>query len=191
VRVPGSAKPSLTKNDLLMMWPELRYMTRSFILGVRGYWALEGGSLNKRGIFDDAIFVFGRNVFKGFNASTDPDDAQKGRAVLEPGTYEYQIGIHNRSAAPPRRHMALVQAGKVKIKRDGESGTQEGFFGINIHRGGKLRPGSEGCQTIPFEQWPDFIHTVELGVMAIEEISWIHYKLVEYKPEIGVSIKSS
>ena len=62
---------------------------------------------------------------------------------------------------------------------------------INIHRGGKLRPGSEGCQTIPFEQWPDFIHTVELGVMAIEEISWIHYKLVEYKPEIGVSIKSS
>lgn len=186
--IAHNQRPSLSKEKIYSLWPHLRYMTRDFILGIRGYSTLETTNVNRRGIYDDALFIIGKNVFKAFCANTDPSDYKKGRAVLQSGVYEYQIGVHNRNAQPPRKHEALIQARKVKIKRDGASDIEEGFFGINIHRGGKLHTGSEGCQTIPAQDWPEFINSVK-SLMSQQNLSFIHYCLVEVDSE-KVSIQS-
>lgn len=178
MRVEKLERPIATKDFLLARWPDCRLFTIPFILGVRGYYIIEGKSgENRRGLYDDAIFLFG-DKFSSFNANTDPSDSKLGRAVLQTGTYQYQIGLHNRNAQPPRQHIALVQSAKVKIRRDGEPFAQDGFYGINIHRGGRLQTGSEGCQTIPSDQWDEFIKQVRL-TMDNHQMKFIYYKLVE------------
>lgn len=187
MRIESLKRPNADRDLLTEAWPDIRYFTVPFILGVRG-WANFAGqsSKNQRAVYDDAIFVIGREgEFYSFNANTDPTEFKAGRAVLQPGTYQYQLGIHNRNLPEPRRHLALVQAAKVKIHRDGAAFPEEGFFAINIHRGGKLATGSEGCQTIPSDQWQEFIDTVQFDIMEHYSMRYIYYKLVEYKVSVG------
>ena len=104
------------------------------------------------------------------------------RTLLEPGTWPFAIGTHNRSCSVDRQYEALIQAGPFIVRRDQTSDYSEGTmhplygsclgggrwtndwrvpsFGLNIHRGGVNTTGSEGCQTIYKPQWDSFIAAV-------------------------------
>ena len=74
-----------------------------FLLGIRGF--LEPGADNKRGIYDDAIFLVTPEECLGFNANTDPSITRKGIAVLQPGKYSYKQGLHG------IHHLNMADAG--------------------------------------------------------------------------------
>jgi hypothetical protein len=65
----------------------------------------------------------------------------------------HQFDLHR------QKYLALCQrAGPVTVTRDGDPPyPDQGYFGINIHRGGYGTTGSEGCQTILPDQWDSFI----------------------------------
>lgn len=167
-----------------------KVMPKVILLGVRGYFENSMGKpgVNDRGIYDDAMFIYAPNFLKSFNANTDPsrsgfnDNAGKGFAVLQPGIWLYKIGIHGMSKPKAKQYRAFIQAGKVSIKRDGyddtDSGEFNGFFGVNIHRGGINGTSSEGCQTIVTDQWADFFSTAE-GLLDQYDQNIIDYVLIE------------
>lgn len=125
-----------------------------FLLGIRGFF--DPGAENKRGIYDDAIFLVTPDGCLGFNANTDPSITRKGIAVLQPGKYDYRQGLHGihhlnledpadktlydklistgRDLEPiPGRilpYHAFRQAGPVTVLRDGGM-TTETKIGIN------------------------------------------------------------
>ena len=159
-----------------------------YCLGIRGYYTKSMGDPTKNdlGIYDDAIFLIGKDLFLSFNANTDPakvlrgSGSSKGTATLVPGQYFcHTIDLHQ------RRYPALCQrAGKVSVyryKNDGTRWTDTGNFGINIHCGGTGNTNSEGCQTVHPYQWPEFIYTV---VETITLTGWgktvAPYLLIEY-----------
>jgi hypothetical protein len=94
-------------------------------------------------------------------------------AHLLPGLYDYRLGRHR------GREAALVQAGPVRIERfhDDDPGRmepvrEEGWFGINIHRGGagsRVGAWSAGCQVVQGAAWPDFIGAVQRAGEAGQE----------------------
>lgn len=149
------------------------------LVGRRAYYRDTMGEpgKNDRGIYDDAIALVTPTAFATFNANTDPSRFSPGIAVLKPGVWRYKIGTHNISKPPQYRYKALVQAGPVTVVRDGR-GEDTGWFGINIHRGGRTTTGSLGCQTIHPAQWDAFIALVE-GELVRHGIITIPYLLTE------------
>lgn len=161
-----------------------------FVVGVRGYYrdGLGAKGANDRGIYDDALFLISPNRISAFNANTDPSRVRKGKgtgagkgmARLKAGLYRaHQLGQHR--AGTPGAHQALVQrAGEVTVIRDGVDGDYEetGSFGINIHRGGVTTTSSEGCQTLPPDQWPVFIAEVRTALNAAGQ-TVVPYVLLE------------
>lgn len=149
------------------------------LLGVRGYYRDSMGQkgANDRGIYDDAMFVVTPTACVAFNANTDPSVRRPGIAVLAPGVWEYQLGIHGMSKPVKRRYRALIQARPVTVVRDGGK-VETGMFGINIHRGSLTTTSSEGCQTIPPAQWVSFFGLVE-QVMGEQGMASVPYVLVE------------
>jgi len=138
------------------------------LIGIRGYYRDSMGVVGKndRGIYDDAAFWL--NLKTGFiatyNFNTDPSSyrkgtgkgSTKGMASLKDGAWRYKTGIHNGSSP----HPAFRQAAVVTVKRDGNPDYDDtGWFGINIHRGGRSTTSSLGCQTVPPTQWDDFKET--------------------------------
>ena len=123
-------------------------------------------------VFDDKITVSyqvnGEWVYKEWANTTDPGTKgvreyhnAAGVARLVPGQYidSHALGLHQ------GKYEALKQFGKVKVYRDAnrdmtydETKTQEGVFGINIHKAGKdstyVENWSEGCQV--FKKSADF-----------------------------------
>ena len=122
--------------------------------------------------FDDRLCVTykvnGMWVTEPFEITTDPGSPyllkpinDYGCAVLCPGQYRgaYSIGKHR------GQYLALVQTSKVKVFRDNNrdnvldmnpESTQEGYFGINIHkRSGEadsVNGASAGCQVFRYEK---------------------------------------
>lgn len=151
-----------------------------WILGCRGYYLDSMGrpGENDLGIYDDAIFVGGPTGFRSFNANTDPlrsgwnASAGKPMAVLAPGTWLYQLGKHR------GKYTALVQARAVLVRR--ETYSETGWFGINIHRGSRGSVSSQGCQTIPPDQWDEFIGFVQ-EQMRVADRRTINYVLKEVR----------
>jgi hypothetical protein len=139
------------------------------ILGVRGYYRDSMGKalINDRGMYDDAIFIVGGPdtlVRKGsgiaaFHANVDPSVKRKRMATLQTGVWIYETGYHGITKKNP--YPALRQKSSVKVFRD-DVGFDQGFFGINIHKGGYATTSSEGCQTVPPGQWDEFIKLVYL-----------------------------
>lgn len=135
------------------------------LVGIRGYYRDTMGAVGKNdvGLFDDALIVVSPNVHAAFNGNVDPTrlgwnaKAKKPMAQLKPGVYRYKIGKHGISRGNP--YKALVQAEPVTVFRGASEET--GWFGINIHRGGLKTTSSEGCQTLPPQQWDAFIALVE------------------------------
>lgn len=186
-------RPQLTREDAVKHFAP-PYATLDFekyplyCLGIRGYYTKSMGDPTKNdlGVYDDALFLIGKDLFLSFNANTDPakilrgTGSSKGTATLVPGQYFcHTIDLHQ------RRYPALCQrAGKVSVwryKADGSRWTDTGNFGINIHCGGTGNTNSEGCQTIHPYQWPEFMHTV---VETITITGWgktvVPYLLIEY-----------
>jgi lysozyme len=157
-----ATRPKLTRDELLDWLEQEKVDGYSVILvGKRGYYLAMGKpGKNDRGIYDDAIFLLSPTAFARFNANTDPSIFRPRVATLQPGQWIYKIGVHGLSKPKNRRYKALVQAAPVTVGRDG-AGTDTGWFGINIHRGSKNSTSSLGCQTIPPDQWPEFIGLVE------------------------------
>lgn len=152
------------------------------LLGVRGYYRDSMGKpgVNDISIWDDALFVWSENGHFAFNANTDPSITRPRVATLKPGIWHYRLGIHGVSRAKNRQYPAFVQAAPVTVARQGAA-DDTGWFGINIHRGGRLNSTSTsslGCQTIPYEQWDSFYSLVK-GEMLRAKIQRIPYVLVE------------
>ena len=138
------------------------------IVGIRN--SSSGNSVTN--VFDDwlsvSFKVSGEWKFLIFPCTTDPGKKgvieyhnSAGVARLVEGQYRsaYRIGKHQ------GKYEALTQAKPVKVYRDADrnllydsSKTQEGIFGINIHKAGAnstyVENWSEGCQV--FKQSADF-----------------------------------
>lgn len=174
-----STRPKMTRDEVIALVErrhvdvDVEAVVRDvglMVVGVRGYYrdSLGAPGANDRGIYDDALFlILPGGGMLACNANTDPSrvrkgsgtGAGKGMARLNPGVWRvYQFDVHRRGTASG--HEALCQrAGPVSVTRDGVDGdyVQTGDFGINIHRGGNTTTSSEGCQTIPPDQWEGFI----------------------------------
>lgn len=169
--------PRLSREELHIKLASYKIDRKKYpliVVGIRGYYlnTLGAKGKNDRNIYDDAIFIDTDNVTAAFNANTDPSVARKGIAVLQPGVYyAHKFATHNgRQSSYP----AICQRlGKVKIIRDGETRVQEGSnFGINIHRGGRTTTSSEGCQTIPPDQWTGFYELAKSEARRIYGDQW-------------------
>lgn len=160
-----SSRPKMGKADVEKILSAKKIDRKKFpvcVVAVRGYYLDSMGAKGKndRGIYDDAVFIDSPTLFASVNWNTDPSSYRKGRgtgsgkgmASLKKGVWDYQIGKH-KGKGP-----AGNQAGKVTVIRDGHDGDYEdtGYFGINLHWGGK-GTSSLGCQTAPPNQWPSFI----------------------------------
>jgi lysozyme len=133
------------------------------LIGRRGYYADTMGTpgVNDLGVYDDAMLLVTPTRYATFNANTDPSRQLPGIATLKPGVWLYKLGIHGLShPVGPRQYPALVQAAPVTVTRDGGK-EDTGYLGINIHHGGEGSTSSEGCQTIPPSQWPEFYALVK------------------------------
>ena len=138
-----------------------------FVLAVRGYYRDTMGKpgVNDYGMYDDAFFVGEDGRFSAWNGNTDPSrtgwNAGAGRymARLAPGVWTFRRLKHH--ASRPDGYMAYGQGSSpVTVERIRENGsiamTETGCFGINLHRGGRDGTSSEGCCTVPAEQWTSF-----------------------------------
>lgn len=153
------------------------------LLGVRGYFRDTMGEpgRNDVGIYDDAIFFVAPGVFKAVRANTDPSrigyspSVGKFIAMLQPGLHYFIRGAH-RGYTPALRQADEDQAkefgipnyGHVKVWRskslsqiaDGTAPEDEGYFAINMHKGGWGTTSSLGCQTIHPDLYGDFMDAV-------------------------------
>lgn len=163
-----------------------RVQPQVVLIGVRGFFQDSMGVVdqNDRGIYDDAVFLVSPTYFTSFNFNADPSrsgknpDTGKGYAVLTPGIWNYKVGIHGLSKPKEQQYTALTQAAEVVIHRDGATGNEKGFFGINIHRGGNTGTSSLGCQTVLPVQWNEFISAVKSELKKYNQ-STIPYVLIE------------
>lgn len=175
---PGYA-PKQSLNDTLKIIKKHNVTDKLVVVGVRGYFKDTMGKpgVNDRGIYDDAIFIVSPDCFISFNANCDPGAYRKHIANLKSGVWRYRLGIHGLSKPKFLQYTALVQAGKVTVRRDQE-GDDTGYFGINIHKGGYNTVSSLGCQTIYPSQWPSFIETIKSQLKRHGQ-STLPYILVE------------
>lgn len=148
-----STRPRITKEEALRR-ASLKENAGPCVIALRGYYQ-ETREENRRGIYDDAICIVGPEHFSAYNANTDPSVFRSGIASLIPGTWFYKPGIHGLSKPKAQQYQAFVQAQPVTVRRD-QKGNDTGWFGINIHRGGRTGTSSLGCQTIPPDQWEAF-----------------------------------
>lgn len=129
------------------------------LVGVRGYYrdTMGKAGVNDRGIYDDALFIVSPTHFSAWNANTDPSTHRQGIASLVPGVHRYRRGNHGVSR-PGGGYPAFRPATKneeLPVVRDGVVNPRPGVA-INIHRGSRTSTSSEGCQTVPPQQWDAF-----------------------------------
>ncbi|NJM09380.1 MAG: hypothetical protein HC883_00310 [Bdellovibrionaceae bacterium] len=170
------AKPEISYDECVEMGRDNRLDVMTYLMGIRGFF---NPGANERGVYDDALVIVDPLDFLTFNANTDPSRLGRGLASLKaPQICYYRMGIHNITKEPIRRYEALVQAAPVTVLRDGLANVDRGWFGINIHRGGVNTPGSEGCQTLPPDQWVEFINKIR-DILHMRKMKEIPYLIVE------------
>jgi hypothetical protein len=142
-----------------------------FVLAVRGYYRDSMGRVGSNDLnqYDDAFFIVSPLGFSAWNGNTDPTrygwnpNADGYMARLAPGCYHFQSLIHRAKYAAFGQGPAAVKI--ERIKSDGTiAKTSTGCFGINLHRGGINGTSSEGCLTVPVEQWEKF-HAILYDLM--------------------------
>jgi lysozyme len=147
-----------------------------FVLVVRAYYRDSMGvpRANDYGIFDDAFFIVSPFGYSPWNGNSDPSrigwngNAGKYMARLKPGIYDFRRLKHH--ASRPTGYMAFGQGpSPVTVERIKSGGTiaqtETGEFGINLHRAGTSGTSSEGCLTVPQEQWIKFRNTLDDAIL--------------------------
>lgn len=168
-------RPEITLEEALAIGRTYK-VKPPFLLGIRSY---ENPGANSQTIYDDCIAVVDTIDIDAFNGNTDPSKHGRGMAtVIAPQVMLYKIGTHNISKEPEKQYQALVQGSMIRVNREGIGEVPAGWFGINIHRGGVNTPGSEGCQTLPPDQWSPFMSAV-WKVLKIHGIYVLPYLLIE------------
>ena len=160
--------------------------------------------------FDDVITISYLNEdlewqYHEYGCTTDPGlywtekklINKDGTAILKPGQYRssHKLGLHQ------GKYEALVQRGRLTVYRDGdmddqydlnENDTQNGLFGINIHRATSKKGGksirvdkwSAGCQVIADNS--DYVEFINICNKAKDH--WgnsFTYTLIESKDLVG------
>lgn len=146
-----------------------------FVFVVRAYYRDSMGvpRSNDFGMFDDAFFIVTPFGFTSWNGNSDPsrigwnDNAGKYMARLKTGVWTYRRLKHH--ASRPDGYMAFGQGDDEvtveRLKSDGTiAQTETGCFGINLHRAGVNGTSSEGCMTVPQDQWVQFRNTLDLAL---------------------------
>jgi hypothetical protein len=189
--IPGS-RPKISRSELSARMNAEHPTWKDYpitIVGIRGYYQRTMGdpTKNDRGIYDDAIVLVTPQVFLACNGNTDPSKGRPGMATLQPGFYPvYRFDLHRGRVST---YEAICQrAGPVTLVRDGAPEVREVAWrsGINIHRGGFWTTGSEGCQTIPPDQWKAFYALAKDEALQAWGVNWrksnVLYVLLEEKP---------
>lgn len=168
IPIPKS-KPQATRQLVLakaaLAWAQeysIKPPPAIFVLAVRGYYANSlGGPGNDLGMYDDAFFIVDAKSMSAWNGNTDPSryglrpEGGRHMARLKTGCWWFRPLTHR------RKYQAFGQGSSPvtveRIKSDGSIAiTESGQFGINLHRGGINGTSSEGCCTLPPDQWEDF-----------------------------------
>ena len=171
------AKPRLSSQKLRNVLATFKIDRQKYplvLLGIRGYYLNTMGvpNANDRSIYDDAIFIDTPNATVAFNANTDPSVYKKGIAVLQPGVYyAHKFDTHY---GKTKQYPAICQRlGAVTLLRDGQTVTEQGSnYGINIHEGKPKTTSSEGCQTLPPEQWLSFYALAKNEAIRLYGSNW-------------------
>ncbi len=186
---PRESREELTKRlaALGVPWSEKSVV----VVATRGYYRDTMGAVgrNDYGIYDDAIAIVSPHVFAHFNGNTDPSrtgfnaGAGKYMARLKPGSYRFIPLKHH--ASRPDGYRAFGQGETpVTVERIRSDLTvaqvETGCFGINLHRGGVNGTSSEGCQTVPPDQWPAFFELLT-GELNRAQQHTFDYVLTEWK----------
>lgn len=168
-------KPKITLSELFELYPNLPKDT-PFIVGIRGYYLNSMGTKGKNdfGIYDDAILLFDGAVLHTFNGNTDPSKFGVGDACIKSGVYPFYRGKHRGKYDALR---PFPEGVKIPCTRDGKDSFA---IATNMHKGGEISTGSEGCQTIPPSQWEAFIWNV-YDTMNVHKMHTINYYLYEAK----------
>lgn len=190
--------PTIPKSRPQKTWAQIKAVIEEhgvapkglILVFYRGYYRDSIGKVgvNDRNEYDDAAFVWCDvpGKMRSYNANTDPSKYRpgfgtgknKGMATLAPGVGAFVRGLHK------GLYRALRQYGTFKIIRDGKPDYIEydSDSGINGHRGGVYTTSSEGCLTIPPNQYDgdssDFLETIDAyaahyGLKDDDPIIWI------------------
>lgn len=149
------------------------------LVGIRGYFSKSMGATqgNDMNLYDDAVLVWGLDTYKTYNFNTDPSFAKKngrGLAKLNTGIYKFYKGKHKNKYWALRSYPEGVV---LPCTREGKPAT---CSAINIHHGGLNNGGagvtwSEGCQTLPPNQWAEFQTFVydKMDKLGLKTITYI------------------
>jgi lysozyme len=166
--VTPKTKPRISPREVGKIIERNRVVDPVVLVGIRGYYLRTMGdpTRNDRGLWDDAMILVSPEVYATFNANTDPSIYRTGIASLMEGVHRYRRGNHGIGRGPGYPALRPATTGeRLPVRRDGREGIHDGVA-INIHRGGSIAStspratSSEGCQTIPREQWEAFINLV-------------------------------
>lgn len=148
------------------------------VVGIEGFYkSLAGADTGKNliGVYDDAICVVTPATSLTFVGNTDPTRGIEGRAKVQHGAWEMGPVIHHRTRPPAERRLAFGQMVGVTLRRylaDGTLGPElhNQYIGWNLHDGSITTTGSEACQTVVPERWPEFFGEVltPLGIPLSE-----------------------
>ena len=172
-------KPQANEALILGILDDANVPEQVRILAVRGYYSETFAPAgNNVGVFDDAMFLCAPGVFRAVQANTDPSrlgwnpGVGKPYAMLMPGLWYFRRGPH-KGKTPALRQCTDEEADERGIPDDGEfevlrcwgeddprNYKETGYFAINVHRGGDTGTSSWGCQTIPPDDFDDFMAAV-------------------------------
>lgn len=174
--------PKLTKEEALQKVAASGFTITElvYVLSIRGYYKDTMGKPgeNDRGIYDDAMFLIGPNLFKPVNGNTDPSRYKPGVAKLVLGLHYFKKGKHHMWR--PDAYDAFrpdTPDESLPVTRDGQAGVSKGIA-INLHKGGYNSTSSEGCQTVYPDEWLDFQRTA-YKAMDTEGQRRLPYLLIE------------
>jgi lysozyme len=158
-----------------------------FVLGCRSYYRDSMGKPGQNDLsqYDDSFFIVSPplDAMTSWNGNTDPSrygwnaGAGKYMARLKPGVWKMITRMHR------GKYQAYGQGENPvtveRIKSDGSiAETETGRFGIDLHLGGNNGTSSEGCQTVPPEQWEAFRKTLN-SALHLHHASFFHYILID------------
>ena len=183
------ATPAQWKAAALKIWKadgNKGPLPEAYVVVCPGYYLNSMGEVgrNDRGINDDAFYIHGIDIAAAFNGNADPSIHRSEIATLKPGQIVwYRPGPHG--IGRPSEHEAFRQDSPVIVKRDNlvkpagfvhktrgvslgdgywTDANYPSRFWTNLHRQSWQSTSSEGCLTIPREQWEAFRETVYLAI---------------------------